>query len=70
MIVDFHTHVFPDKLAPNALSELMANINNIYKPVTDMTVAGLTRNMDNWNINYSIVQPVVTKPSQTLSINN
>lgn len=69
MIIDFHTHVFPDDLAPKALSSLLSNINNLYTPVTDMTVAGLLHNMTEWSINYSIIQPVITKLSQTIKIN-
>jgi predicted TIM-barrel fold metal-dependent hydrolase len=69
MIIDFHTHVFPNELAPKALSKLLSNINYIYTPVTDMTVACLLSKMDLWNIGFSVVQPVITKQSQTYSLN-
>jgi predicted TIM-barrel fold metal-dependent hydrolase len=69
MIIDFHTHVFPDDLAPKALSRLSANINYIYTPVTDMTVTGLLANMSAWNIDISVIQPVITKQTQTVKIN-
>lgn len=35
-----------------------------------MTVKKLLSNMENWGIDISVVQPVVTKPSQFLSVNN
>ncbi len=69
MIIDFHTHVFPDELAPKALSSLLKSIDYIYDPVTDMTVKSLLRNMSMWNIDCSIIQPVITKFSQTKKIN-
>lgn len=69
MIIDFHTHVFPDDLAGKALSTLTANINHLFTPVHDATVTGLLNNMDAWNIDISVVQPIITKPSQTQKTN-
>jgi hypothetical protein len=69
MIIDFHTHVFPDQLAPRALATMTKNIDNIYPPVTDMTVKGLLSNMDKWNIDISVVQPVITKAAQITNAN-
>lgn len=70
MIIDIHTHIFSDVLAPKALKVLEKNSDYIYKPVTDMTAKSLLSNMDNWGIGISVVQPVITKPSQFLNINN
>jgi predicted TIM-barrel fold metal-dependent hydrolase len=70
MIVDFHTHVFPDNLAERAISVLSAEANNAFTAVNNGTVAGLIHDMDNWNIDISVIQPVVTKQSQTKSIND
>jgi predicted TIM-barrel fold metal-dependent hydrolase len=69
MIIDFHTHVFPDDLAGKALTTLSANIDNLFIPVHNGTIAGLLKNMDAWNIDISVVQPVITKQSQTLKTN-
>lgn len=69
MIIDFHTHAFPDKLAPHALNSLLEGCDHIYTPVTDMTVNGLTEYMDLCGIDISVIQPVITKPSQTKTIN-
>ncbi|MGE5583541.1 MAG: amidohydrolase family protein [Bacillota bacterium] len=69
MIIDFHTHVFPDDLAEKALSTLLANINNMFTPVNNATVSGLLKNMDDWNIDISVVQPIITKQSQTRKTN-
>ncbi len=67
MYIDFHTHIFPDKIAASTvahLGELCALV-----PSTDGTAAGLRRSMDEADIALSVVLPVVTKPSQFDSIN-
>lgn len=68
-VIDFHTHAFPDALAPRALDTLTKNCGGEYLPCTDLTVAGLLRNMDDWDIDVSVIQPVVTKQSQTRGLN-
>ena len=67
MIVDIHTHIFPDELASKAMDILIADVP--YQPVSDGTLSGLLRNMDAWGIDVSVVQPVITKQSQMRKIN-
>ena len=69
MIIDFHTHVFPDELGPKTIAQMAAAIGDYYTPVSGGTVSELLQNMDNWNIDISVVQPVITKPSQFKKIN-
>lgn len=69
MIIDFHAHVFPDALAPKAKKSLTESINNLYEPVTDLTVGGLLERMDEWGIDISVTQPVITKLSQLKTTN-
>ncbi|MDR3645861.1 MAG: hypothetical protein P4M02_12395, partial [Clostridia bacterium] len=69
MIIDFHTHIFPDGLAHKALATILSNIDYIYKPVTDATEGDLLKKMDEWGIDISVVQPVITKQSQTQKTN-
>ncbi|MCL1917466.1 MAG: amidohydrolase family protein [Peptococcaceae bacterium] len=69
MIIDFHTHVFPDQLAPKAMAELSACFGPSYTPAHDGTVAGLIKSMDGANVDISVIQPVVTKPSRFKKIN-
>jgi hypothetical protein len=45
MIIDFHTHIFPDELAGRAIGTLLENIDEVFKPVTDATLSGLLRHM-------------------------
>ena len=69
MIIDFHTHAFPDTLAPKALHVLTTSIDNIYPPVHDGTVSGTLRNMDNCGVDLSVVLPVVTRQEQFVRSN-
>jgi len=69
MIVDFHTHIFPDQLAEKAIRLLDENVKGVYPPVNDGTAAGLLANMDSWGIDVSVNQPVITRHSHTKSTN-
>jgi predicted TIM-barrel fold metal-dependent hydrolase len=69
MIIDFHAHIFPDALAPKAIRELSYTLDGVYTPVSDGTVSGIINNMNDWNIDISVIQPVVTKQSQVKSVN-
>ena len=69
MIIDFHTHVFPDELAAKAMSSMLKNLDNLYTPINDGTIGGLIKNMDAWGIDISVVQPVITKQSQVRKMN-
>ena len=70
MVIDFHTHAFPEKIAKRAIQSLVAGCNGEYTPCSDGTVSGLVNNMDKFGVDVSVVQPVVTKPSQTVTLNN
>ena len=67
MLIDFHTHVFPDALAPRAISALAESANET--PSTDGTVAGLSASMKAAGITHSVTLPVLTKPSQFDTVN-
>ncbi len=67
MIIDFHTHIFPDKIAKKTITHLAANSHT--KPFTDATADGLAASMQRAGIRYSINQPVMTSPEQVEKIN-
>lgn len=69
MIIDFHTHIWPDALAPRALSSLSDTAGGIFTPVTDGTAHGLLAYMSSVGIDISVVQPVITKEKQAFSTN-
>jgi predicted TIM-barrel fold metal-dependent hydrolase len=68
MVIDFHTHIFPERIAQKTIEKLEKDGNA--KAFTNGTLEGLKRSMMENNINISIVLPVVTKPSQFDSINS
>ena len=74
MLIDFHTHIFPDKIAAPALHTLVTdalrNTGNTVTPHTDGTLGGLKRAMKSAGVDISVVLPIATKPSQTDSINS
>lgn len=67
MIIDFHTHTFPEKIAENTIKKL-ASEGNI-KNYSDGTNIGLKNSMSNAGIDYSVILPIATKPTQTEKIN-
>lgn len=67
MIIDFHTHAFPDFLAPRALSALTEN--STLTPFHDGTVSGLVREMDAHGVDISVLLSIATKPTQESSVN-
>lgn len=66
-IIDFHTHIFPDRIAGQAV-ERLAEESGEYRPKTDGTLKGLLASMDAAGINESIVANIATKPAQMLPI--
>lgn len=67
MIVDVHTHAFPDHLAARAMAQLQAETDEVIA-VLDGTVSDLLRSMDRTGIDRSVVASIATKPSQFDSI--
>lgn len=65
--IDFHAHIFPDRIAGNALERLTEHSGE-YKPRTDGTLNGLLRSMDEAGISISVVSNIATRPSQTIPI--
>lgn len=67
MIIDFHTHVFPDAIAKPTIDFLSSKSG--YTPYGDGTFESLVSLMDNGCIDKSVILPVVTKPSQFAKVN-
>ena len=68
MIIDFHTHIFPDKIAEKTIKELAAIAG--VKSSADGTLKGLLDSMEMSGIETSVIMPVCTKPEQFENINN
>lgn len=73
MIIDFHTHVFPDDVAFDAISkmeeEAAANGKFSVKAKLEGTAKALEDKARENGIDWSIVLPVATSPRQAESIN-
>ncbi len=67
MIVDFHTHIFPEKIAARTIEKL-ENMSGI-KAFTDGREESLIVSMEQAGVDLSIVLPVVTKPEQFDTVN-
>ena len=49
MLIDFHTHCFPDKIAVKAIEKL-SDVSGGLKPYTDGTSEGLKKSMQQGNV--------------------
>ena len=76
MRIDFHTHLFPEKIAQRALAQLVENTRPYVSkygeavPHTDGTVAGLTASSRAAGLDISVVMPSATSPRPSQTINN
>ena len=68
MVIDIHTHIFPDKIAESTLKILSGNSHT--QPFTNGTLDGLLNSMKNFNVDVSVILPVATKPEQVTKIND
>lgn len=67
MVIDFHTHIFPDAIAEKTISFLQGQSG--ITPSTNGTINGLIQAMERAGVDMSVILPVVTKPSQFERIN-
>lgn len=67
MIIDFHTHIFPDKIAERTI-QYLENVADS-KGFTRGSLDELLASMKKAGIDISVVLPVVTRPEQFASIN-
>ncbi|MDO5410930.1 MAG: amidohydrolase family protein [Lachnospiraceae bacterium] len=66
-MIDFHTHIYPDKLAGRLMHDLADSY--YWGHFSDGTQNGLLASMDEAGIDYCVTHPVVTRPDQFDSIN-
>lgn len=67
MIIDFHTHTFPDAIAARAIDKLASQAHTT--PNCDGTNKGLLAHMKQSGVDMSVLVPIATKPEQTHGIN-
>ena len=68
MIIDFHTHGFPDELAMKAVAFLSEKAG--IPAILNGTISDIKRSMETNHITGSVLFNIATKPSQTEKINN
>lgn len=68
MIIDFHTHTFPDAVAEKVIDKL-GRLSGV-EPSTDATVSGLAASMKRAGISHCVNLPVMTSPNQVESVNS
>lgn len=69
MLIDFHTHCFPDKIAERAIQKL-AFVSGGLEPHTNGTVAGLKESMKKGKVDISVVLNIATNAHQQKSVND
>ena len=67
MIIDFHTHTFPDAIAEKAISGMQQRSHAA--AFGSGTVSGLQEAMEKAGVSRSVVLPVATNPNKIASIN-
>jgi hypothetical protein len=67
MIIDIHSHCFPDGLASRAIAALTEKAG--IPAYTDGTVRDLKRSMITAGIDMCVIQHIATKPEQTANVN-
>lgn len=68
LLIDFHTHAFPDALARKAIPKL-AGIGGI-RSFGDGTVSDLIAHMDEWGVDRSVLLNIATNPHQQPKVND
>ncbi len=67
MIIDFHTHVFPEQMAEKTIRKMEEAAN--VKAFTNGTLQELKGSMKNSKVDISVLLPVATRPTQFETIN-
>ncbi len=68
MIIDFHTHAFPDKIAMGAIETLAAKAH--IPAYTNGTVSDTDKKMKEWNVDKRVMLSIATNPGQQRNVNN
>ena len=68
MIIDIHTHTFPEKISKRAV-EALSQASHC-RPYTDASDTGLILSMEKAGVDLSVIQPVATNPGQVVKVND
>jgi len=67
MVIDFHTHCYPDKVAEKAIAAV--GVHGLHASF-DATLGGLARSMIEAGIDYSVNLPLANSPENTRGVNS
>ena len=69
MLIDFHTHAFPDEISSKAMDKLSYASGGLV-PQTNGTVSSLKQEMAKEAVDISVVLSIATNPKQQRNVNN
>ena len=69
MLIDFHTHAFPEKIAAKAVTKLAYDAGGL-SPQTDGTLSSLKAEMAKDGVDLSVVLSIATNPRQQTNVND
>lgn len=69
MLIDFHTHCFPQKIAERAIEKLSLASGGL-KPHTNGTLEGLKTSMSKSGVDISVILNIATNAKQQQSVND
>jgi len=69
MVIDFHTHAFPNRIAEKALP-MLAKVAGGVTPCGNATVEGMLPVMDAQGVDKAVVLNIATNPHQQKSVND
>lgn len=69
MVIDFHTHAFPEKISGHALDVLIKNSGNV-EPHTNGTASGIIEYLDKNKVDKAVVLNIATNPRQQHNVND
>jgi len=69
MIIDFHTHAFPETVSSKAMEKLSFDSGGLV-PQSDGTITSLKEQMKKDDIDISVVLSIATNPKQQTNVNN
>lgn len=69
MLIDIHTHAFPDKIAHNAIEKLSCAAGGL-QPQTDGTLTSLKSVLFEEGVDLAVVHSIATNPGQQKNVND
>ena len=69
MLIDFHTHAFPEQISHKAMGTL-SHASGGLKPQTDGTISSLKAEMQKDGVDIAVVHSIATNPKQQKNVND